>query len=80
MFNFLKNIINNEEVNLTDDAYSLHRILKTDIKKDPNIIPKNTTNTFKLYIKYSEDINEKPITLCTFAPQKQKRSFQFQVL
>ena len=36
MFKFLKNIMNNEEVNLTNDAYSLHRILKTDIKKDPN--------------------------------------------
>jgi len=24
--------MNNEEVNLTNDAYSLHRILKTDIK------------------------------------------------
>ena len=44
------------------------------------IIPKKTTNIFKLYIKYKEDINEKPITLCTFAPQKQNRSFQFQVL
>ena len=29
--------MNNEEVNLTDDTYSLHRILKTDIKKDPNV-------------------------------------------
>ena len=28
--------MNNEEVNLTNDAYSLHRVLKTDIKKDPN--------------------------------------------
>ena len=27
--------MNNEEVNLTNDAYALHRILKTDIKKDP---------------------------------------------
>ena len=36
MFKFLKNIMNNEEVNLTNDAYSLHRILKTDIKKIPN--------------------------------------------
>ncbi len=27
----------NEEVNLTNDAYSIHRILKTDIKKDPNL-------------------------------------------
>ena len=37
MFNFLKNIMNNEEVNLTNDAYSLHRILKTEIKKDPSV-------------------------------------------
>ena len=36
MFKFLKNIMDNKEVNLTNDAYSLHRILKTDIKKDPN--------------------------------------------
>ena len=26
----------NDEVNLTNDAYSLHRILKTNFKKDPN--------------------------------------------
>jgi len=37
MFKFLKNIMNNEEVILTNDANSLHRILKTDIKKDPNL-------------------------------------------
>ena len=37
-------------------------------------------NIFKLYIKYSEDIKEKPITLCTLALQKQNKSFQFQVL
>jgi len=37
MFKFLKNIMNNEDVNLTNDAYSIHRILKTDIKKDPNV-------------------------------------------
>ena len=35
MFKFLKNIMNNEEVNLTNDSYSLHRILRTEIKKDP---------------------------------------------
>ncbi len=29
--------MNNEEVNLSNDVYSLHRILKTDIKKDPNL-------------------------------------------
>ena len=28
--------MNNEEVKLTNDANSLHRILKTDIKKNPN--------------------------------------------
>ena len=37
MFKFLKNIMSNEDVNLTNDAYSLHRILKTDIKKDPSL-------------------------------------------
>ena len=37
MFKFLKNIMNNEEVNLTNDAYSLHRILKTEIKKHPSV-------------------------------------------
>ena len=36
MFEFLKNIMNNEEVNFTNDAHSLHRILKTDIQKDPD--------------------------------------------
>ena len=36
MFKFLKNIMNNEETNLTNDDCSLHRILKTDIKKDPD--------------------------------------------
>ena len=36
MFKFLKYIMDNEELNLSNDAYSLHRILKTDIKKDPN--------------------------------------------
>ena len=29
--------MNNEEVNLTNDGYSLHRILKTDIQKDPEV-------------------------------------------
>ena len=37
MFKFLKKIMNNQDVNLTDDAYSLHRILKTEIKKDPSV-------------------------------------------
>ena len=37
MFKFLKKIMNNETVNITNDAYSLHRVLKTDIKKDPNV-------------------------------------------
>jgi len=36
MFKFLKKIMNNDEANLTNDAYALHRILKTDIKKNPN--------------------------------------------
>ena len=36
MFKFLKKIMNNEESTLTNDVNSLHRILKTDIKKDPN--------------------------------------------
>jgi len=36
MFKFLKNIMNNEDAYLSNDAYSLHRILKTDNKKDPN--------------------------------------------
>ena len=29
--------MNKEEINLNNDAISLHRVLKTDIKKDPNI-------------------------------------------
>ena len=37
MFKFLKNIMNNKEVNLTNHAYSLHRILKTDIQKDTDV-------------------------------------------
>ena len=37
MFKFLKKIMNNEEVDLTNDGKSLHRILKTNIKKYPNI-------------------------------------------
>ena len=37
MFKFLKKIMNYGEINLTNDAYSLHRILKTDIKKEPNV-------------------------------------------
>ena len=37
MFKFLKNIMSNEEVNLTNDSYLLHRILKTDIQKDPDV-------------------------------------------
>ena len=36
MFEFLKNIMINNDTYLTDDYKSLHRILKTDIKKDPN--------------------------------------------
>jgi len=36
MFGFLKNLMNNNESTLTDDFYSVHRILKTDISKDPN--------------------------------------------
>ena len=28
--------MNNEKINPIDDDYSLHRILKTDIKKNPN--------------------------------------------
>ena len=36
MFEFLKNIMNKEEPTLTNDVKSVHRILKTDIKKEPN--------------------------------------------
>ena len=36
MFKFLKNIMNNEESNLKKDLNSVHRILNTDIKKEPN--------------------------------------------
>ena len=36
MFQFLKNIMNNDVQPLTNDANSVHRILKTDIKRDPN--------------------------------------------
>ena len=37
MFKFLKNIMNIKETTLTNDVNSVHRILKTDIKKDPNL-------------------------------------------
>jgi len=36
MFEFLKNIMKNEENPLTNDTNSFHRILKTDIKSEPN--------------------------------------------
>ena len=36
MFEFLKNIMNKKENPLTYDEYSLHRILNTDIKSEPN--------------------------------------------
>ena len=36
MFKFLKNIMNNERSTLTKEVNSVHRILKTNIKKDPN--------------------------------------------
>ena len=36
MFEFIKNIMKTEESTLNDHAESLHRILKTDIKKEPN--------------------------------------------
>jgi len=35
MFKFLKNFMNNKEIISTDDVSSTHRILKTDIKKQP---------------------------------------------
>ncbi|MBO6975622.1 MAG: peptide-methionine (S)-S-oxide reductase MsrA [Prochlorococcus marinus CUG1435] len=35
MFEFLKNIMNNEETNISNNIKSSHRILETDIKKDP---------------------------------------------
>ena len=61
MFNFLKNIMNNEKSKLTNDVYSLHRVLKTDIKKDPNekedeiiffLIVISAICTSQLFIKY----------------------------
>ena len=36
MFKFLKKFMNNDELILSDNNYSTHRILKTDIKKEPN--------------------------------------------
>ena len=36
MFEFLKNIMNNEEQKLSNNVKSVHRILKTDFKRDPN--------------------------------------------
>ncbi len=37
MFEFLKNIMNNEKSITTNDSNSIHIILKTDIKKEPNL-------------------------------------------
>ena len=36
MFKFLKKIMNNEESISKNGIQTIHRILKTDIKKDPN--------------------------------------------
>ena len=36
MFKFFKNIMNYKESTLNDDVNSVHRILKTDLKKNPN--------------------------------------------
>ncbi len=36
MFKFLKKFMNSDESILSDNNYSAHRILKTDIKKEPN--------------------------------------------
>ena len=36
MFEFLKNIMKIEEPSFTNDVESMHKILKTDIKKEPN--------------------------------------------
>ncbi len=36
MFKFLKNIMNNEEATLNNDDNTVHRILKTDFKRNPN--------------------------------------------
>ena len=36
MFNFLKNIMKNTESTLQNYVNLVHRVLKTDIKKDPN--------------------------------------------
>ena len=37
MFKFLKDFMNHQESTLTNNANSVHRILKTDIKKEPTI-------------------------------------------
>ena len=36
MFEFIKKIMNNENLTLTNNSNSIHRILKTDIKKEPD--------------------------------------------
>ena len=36
MFDFLKNLMSKEKSSLNNELISLHRILKTDIKKEPN--------------------------------------------
>ena len=37
MFEFLKKIMNTKEPALTNDINFVHRVLKTDIKKDPSV-------------------------------------------
>ena len=37
MFEYLKKFMNNEKFTLTNDNFTAHRILKTNIKKDPNL-------------------------------------------
>ena len=37
MFEFLKKIMNNKKSFLNNDVNSVHRILKTDIKKNPSL-------------------------------------------
>ena len=36
MFKFLKGIMNNSESTLSNEKNNIHRILKTDITKEPN--------------------------------------------
>ena len=61
-------LIGCEQVAIKPDKIET-KIEKKYTNRVPNRVPKITTKVFKLYIKYSEVIKEKPITLWILTPQ-----------